>query len=71
MRDVSGFDVQDALCRSDARFPIVIITAMDEPSLRARSLALGAAAFLPKPLDSAALLSTIATTVERDAIDRR
>lgn len=67
MREVSGFDVQHALSQSAISIPVIVITANDEPRLRARSLGYGAVAFLLKPIDSTALLAAIARAVATSA----
>jgi FixJ family two-component response regulator len=59
MPDMSGTDVQQALNVAGAKFPIIIITAHDEPSIREESMRLGAAAYLCKPLDVSALLQAV------------
>ncbi len=67
MRETSGFDVQRALSQWGTSIPIIIITATDEPSVRARSLASGAVEFFVKPIDGTALLAAIARAVTRSA----
>jgi FixJ family two-component response regulator len=51
MPDVSGTEVQQALNEAGAKFPVIIISAYDAPSLREESIRLGAVAYLSKPID--------------------
>lgn len=60
---VGGLEVQEALVRSGARVPVVVITGDDAAASRERALAQGAVAYLRKPVDDSALLAAI-----RDAI---
>jgi FixJ family two-component response regulator len=59
MPDVSGTEVQQALNEAGAKFPVIIISANDEPSIREESMRLGAIAYLNKPLDIGALLQAL------------
>ena len=60
MPGMSGFDVQAALARhSRARIPVVVITGHDTAESRSRARDLGARGYLPKPVDSDALLAAI------------
>jgi CheY-like chemotaxis protein len=59
MADVSGFDVLEAFRLRHIHVPVIVITAHDEPGTAERVRALGAAAYLKKPVDRDALLSTI------------
>jgi len=60
MPHVTGFDVQDRLTRSGTRrIPIVVITGHDTAESRERVEALGAAAYLRKPVSAKLLLEAI------------
>ena len=59
MPEMSGFDVLAALGSHSIPLPVVVITAHDEPGTAERVRALGASAYLRKPVDRAALLSAI------------
>jgi FixJ family two-component response regulator len=59
MPGMSGTEVQQALKLAGAKFPVIIITADDAPSIREESMRLGAVAFLTKPLDVSALLQAV------------
>lgn len=59
MPDRSGIEVLQALRTAGAQFPIIIFSADDAPSQREECARLGAAAFLPKPIDMDALLKAV------------
>lgn len=59
MAEVSGFDVLAAFQSRHIRVPVIVITAHDEPGTEQRVRSLGAFAYLKKPVDGDALLSTI------------
>jgi len=59
MPDMSGTEVQLALNTAGAKFPVIIITAHDAPSVREECMRLGAVAYLCKPLDLAALVLAV------------
>jgi FixJ family two-component response regulator len=63
MPDLSGADVQRALNGAGAHFPVVIITAHDEPGVREDCMRRGAAAYLCKPLDERELLDALDAAV--------
>lgn len=66
MPDVSGFDVLAALAEQQDATPVVVITGHDGPGTVDRVCALGASAFLTKPVDESALLSAIRSTLSPD-----
>ncbi|KAB2960321.1 MAG: response regulator [Candidatus Methylomirabilis oxygeniifera] len=45
--------------------PIIVMTAYAQPELYAKAMEAGCAAYLPKPLDSRALLRTVADVLKR------
>lgn len=59
MPEMSGFEVQAALARAKPRLPVVVITGHDTAESRGRACALGACAYLAKPVDDEALLEAI------------
>jgi FixJ family two-component response regulator len=63
MTGLTGRDVQRELASRHQDFPIIIITAHDEPTMRAQCIADGAAAYLRKPLRGDVLLRSIETAV--------
>lgn len=57
---LSGPELQEKLARSPRQAPpIVFIAAREDPEVRERTLAAGAAAFLQKPFSSHAILEAI------------
>jgi CheY-like chemotaxis protein len=61
MPGINGFDILET-CRSrHILVAIIVITAHDEPGTAERVRALGASAYLKKPVDRDALLSALAT----------
>jgi FixJ family two-component response regulator len=63
MPGLNGVDVMNALARAGLAVPVIIVTGHDEPESRARCLAAGAAAYLCKPFDDAALLDAVGEAV--------
>jgi FixJ family two-component response regulator len=59
MPGLSGTEVQQALNLAGAKFPVIIITAHDAPTVREESMRLGAFACLCKPVDVSALLRAV------------
>ncbi len=57
--ELNGFGVLEA-CQHDAvRLPIIVVTAHDDPGAAAKVGALGALAFLKKPVDRNSLVAAI------------
>lgn len=63
MPGVSGLDLQALLRRDHRGLPVIIVTARDDPESHERCLALGAAAYLCKPLDGDTLIEMIRSVV--------
>jgi FixJ family two-component response regulator len=63
MAEVSGFDVLEAFRSRKIRVPVIVITAHDEPGTEQQVRALGACAYLKKPVDRDALLAAIKTVI--------
>jgi DNA-binding response OmpR family regulator len=59
MPGVNGFDVLEAFRSRQIPVPVIVITAHDEAGTKERVRALGAAAYLKKPVDRDALLAAI------------
>jgi FixJ family two-component response regulator len=59
MPRVTGFDVQARLNESGLRIPVIVITGHDSNESRDRVRALGASAYLRKPVAANALLEAI------------
>ncbi|WP_209989066.1 response regulator transcription factor [Azospirillum picis] len=56
---MDGLSLQAELLRQGRDHPVIMMTAFATPAIRSRSLALGACAFVTKPLDPASLLALI------------
>ena len=65
MPGMSGFDVLQAFADRQVDVPVVVITGYDSEAARANALALGARAYLSKPVDGEALLGAIAAAIGR------
>jgi DNA-binding response OmpR family regulator len=59
MPGLNGFDVLETLRALQSSVPVIIITAHDEPGTADRALALGAVAYLKKPVGRDSLLAAI------------
>jgi FixJ family two-component response regulator len=59
MPEISGFDILAAFADRTIKTPVVVITAHDEPGMAARIRALGASAYLLKPVDETSLVGAI------------
>ena len=72
MPEVSGFDVLAAFESQHIATPVVAITGHDELGTAERTRALGASAYLKKPVDESALLSAITLAIARNnAVPKR
>ncbi len=67
MPGLNGLDVQAWLSSTGRRIPVLFITAHDDPLLRAKALAGGAAAYLDKPVRKEALLAVLYKWVRGDS----
>ena len=59
MPEVSGFDVLATFAEQHVKMPVVVITGHSKPDTASRVRALGASAYLTKPVDESALLAAI------------
>jgi FixJ family two-component response regulator len=59
MPGMGGLELLRSLRASGSRIPVIVLTAHGDDDMRQRSLQAGAVAFLEKPVQSAALISTI------------
>jgi len=64
---ISGFEVQERLAAQGVRIPVIVITAHDDATTRARVESLGAVAYVPKPFDDRVLLEAIQRAVRSGA----
>jgi two-component system, LuxR family, response regulator FixJ len=60
MPGMTGFDVLKAFVDRNIKLPVVVITGHDEANNANRVHALGASAYLTKPIDESSLLAAIA-----------
>jgi FixJ family two-component response regulator len=63
MPGLSGTEVQRSLRAAGAKFPIIIITAHDSPSLREECISAGANEYLCKPLDIRTLVEAVSRVI--------
>jgi FixJ family two-component response regulator len=63
MPQMSGIEMLWRLVASGPRLPVVVITADDDPGMRERALAAGAAAYLAKPFSEHLLLDAVAGAI--------
>jgi len=64
MPEMTGPELQGELARRGLRIPTVVITAYDDKSLRDKCHALGAVAYLRKPVEADALIAAINSSLE-------
>ena len=65
MPGLDGLDLQNRLLAEGHRTPIIFITAYPKEAARSRALTAGAVAFLSKPFEESALISSLETAVKR------
>jgi FixJ family two-component response regulator len=63
MPGMTGIELQAELKRQHKRIPIIFISATQDEAVRARVIALGAAACLTKPFSDTALLEALRTAM--------
>ena len=63
MTGINGLELQGRMRAAGFRIPIIVITAHADDVSRARALAAGASAFLPKPFHPDVLLRAIDTAM--------
>ncbi|MCL4181412.1 MAG: response regulator [Verrucomicrobia bacterium] len=63
MDGVNGFEVLEACLARQIHVPIIVITAHDEPGTAEQVRALGAVAYLKKPVDRDALFASISAAL--------
>jgi FixJ family two-component response regulator len=64
---ISGLELQRQLRSSQARMPIIFLTAHGNEAMRAQALQAGAVAFFAKPFDDTALLEAIHAALAQDS----
>src|SRR6476620_6150787 len=68
MPGCTGLDIQTWLRERHIDIPVVIITGREDGQIRARSLVLGAFAFLYKPVDGGVLMAAVQDAVNERAL---
>jgi len=63
MQQINGLDVLKELRSRGVEVPVIIITAHDEPAVRASCMAAGASAYLTKPIDEMVLRRAISEAI--------
>jgi FixJ family two-component response regulator len=63
MPEMTGLDLQRELRRLDVHVPTVVITALEDESIAAAAMSLGAVAFLTKPMNNESLMAAINSAV--------
>ncbi len=63
MEGVNGFEVLEAFLTRKVHLPVIVVTGHDEPGTEEQARRLGAVAYLKKPVDRDALLSSIAAAL--------
>lgn len=64
MPGMSGFEVLERFAAQHVPVPVIVITGQDQPGNAERVLALGAAAYLLKPLSESLLIAAIRKAIE-------
>ncbi|QIG47826.1 response regulator [Nordella sp. HKS 07] len=59
MPGLSGLDVQRHLAKSKSTVPVIVITGHDSPLAREEAMALGARAYLAKPVEGRLLIAQL------------
>ncbi len=65
MPDCDGVDAHAQLLQRGIDIPVIMITGRDDAEMRARSLAVGARAYLCKPVDAELLFGAISAAVDQ------
>jgi FixJ family two-component response regulator len=61
---MSGLDLHRRLAAENSQVPIIFVSAHDEAESRTQALAVGAIAFLSKPVNDKALLNAVSSAVK-------
>ena len=71
MPGLTGVDVKRALNRTQARIPVIVMTAHDSLAAREECMRLGALVFLSKPVDISFLLDAVTMALQRPSLEVR
>lgn len=70
MPGLSGLDVQRYLAEAKSTVPVIVITGHDSPKARDEAMALGARAYLAKPVEGRLLIAQLRKLARRGAGSR-
>jgi two-component system, NtrC family, response regulator AtoC len=70
MAKVSGLELLDAVARDHPDTPLILVTAYAEPKAAMDAMSRGAADYLTKPIDLAALIATVQRALDRRKLQR-
>lgn len=65
MGGLNGLDLLDMIRSHNARMPVLVMTALLDPSLRSRALNSGASCFLAKPFEADALFECLENAIAK------
>lgn len=68
MPGLNGLQVQEMLTKSGHRFPVIFVTAHDDPGVREQAFAAGAFAFVRKPFNDELLVKMLNTALNREVV---
>ena len=71
MPGVNGFDILESFAARGIRTPVIVLTGHGEEDTASRVLALGASAYLTKPVDESALLAALTSAIGELQTDPR
>jgi FixJ family two-component response regulator len=71
MSGVNGFDILESFAERGISTPVIVLTGHGEDDTAARVLALGASAYLTKPVDESALLAALTSALGELQTDPR
>ena len=71
MPGISGLELQDKLTAEKRRIPIIFITGLGDIPMSVRAMRGGAIDFLTKPVDEAALFTSVEYALRQDQVNRR
>jgi FixJ family two-component response regulator len=71
MPGISGLELQDKLTAEKRRIPIIFITGLGDIPMSVRAMRGGAIDFLTKPVDEAALFTSVEHALRQDQANRR
>jgi FixJ family two-component response regulator len=70
LRGEDGLDFQERMSRSGLALPIILMTGYGDIPMSVRGMKAGAVDFLPKPFSDEAMLTAVASALDRDRASR-